>query len=163
MAGSAAPGAFSATATRVALSLLAFPPSGTGRTVLRKQADPWFSPRQSPLTYPFMSVVKHMRPHRETSSMLYYKDNIWTISRLIVRQMMKNSQIYNLSFHSVNLTCQKNASYVHGIDFTAYVHLGTRPLQMLGNGKSDDLVKFHKMSQLDSCCLLWGFLITSKP
>lgn len=54
---------------------------------------------------------------------------------------MKNSQIYNLSFHSVNLTCQKNASYVHGIDFTAYVHLGTRPLQMLGNGKSDDLVK----------------------
>lgn len=143
VAGSAAPGAFSATATRVALScLLAFPLSGTGCTVLCKQADPRFSPRQSPLTYPFMSVVKHMRPYKETSSyMLCYKDNIWTISRLIVRQMMKNSQIYNLSFHSVNLTCQKNASYVHGIDFTAYVHLGTRPLQMLGNGKSDDLVK----------------------
>lgn len=55
---------------------------------------------------------------------------------------MKNNHIFNLSFHWVNLTCQKNASYVHGVDFTAYVHLGTRPLQMLGNGKSDDLVKF---------------------
>lgn len=77
---------------------------------------------------------------------------------------MKNSQIYNLSFHCVNLTCQKNASCAHGIDFTAYVHLGTRPLQMLGNGKSDDLVKFYKMSQLDSYCLLcFFFLITIKP